>query len=95
MRYSLFISAIVLVFCSCADDSKRYLEYFKMSEEVLERSNKQISSQNHTLSEAIDSRLVDPNSSEEIKIWQPYAKKVEMNSLDLYQYIEALVTDLM
>ena len=94
MRYCIFISAIVLFFSSCANNSKSDLAVFRAITESLEQSNQTISESNADMSKSLYSRLTDPHTSEHAMIWQPKSEKISEASLSITKYITALKAEL-
>jgi GldM N-terminal domain len=90
MRYTIFISAIVLFFCSCVDNSKKNLTIFKVADEGLIRSSMWISSSTESTYSALENRLSDYYHNQKAKIWQPKALQLKSYCEDFYQYINDL-----
>lgn len=89
MRYSIFFSAIVLFFCSCAGDSKRYQETIKLLNDGLVQSTKAITNNNIATYHAFDQKLHD-QSYYNVEKWQQKAEQVRLVSDSVVQYINEL-----
>ena len=94
MKYIIPISAILLFFSSCADNSKRALAVFSATDEGLRQSIETISITNSIIYKAFNDRLVDPDYSEKAKIWQPKAMLVKILSDSIVRYIGEVKSEL-
>lgn len=93
MRYAILISAIILFFCSCLNDSGSNLEVFRTSDAGFKMSTETITSSNMQIYYALESRLHDPQYRR-AEIWQPIAMQIHLISDSIAQYVNELKIEL-
>jgi hypothetical protein len=90
MRYSIFISAIVLVFCSCADNSEKKLQVYQSTIKSLERSDEVIKYATADVRKELLTRLNDSRYFQRAQIWHPISNTTSQLSSSLIAYIDDL-----
>lgn len=95
MKYSIFISAIVLFFCSCSNDSGSELAVFMATKNSLEKSSQALKYVTDNIRKELNYRLTDPKTAEHAAIWEPKASKVSELTTHFFQYIEKLKLELL
>lgn len=94
MKYTLFISAVVLFFCSCVDDSKNELVVIKATINSLEQSNKTIQYFTNDTYKQLYERLNDPKTADRAALWQPTAARITELSSSVIDYISKVRSQL-
>jgi hypothetical protein len=95
MKYSLFISVIVFIFCSCADSAKKDLALLRATVYALDRSNNVISNASEDIRKDLNSKLADPRLANRALVWQPLADRVSKYSTSAINYIDTLKSQLL
>lgn len=91
MRYAIFISAVVLVFCSCADRiPEKKLETFHSTLNSLEESSKKIQLLTADLHKEFYKKINDSRYSDKARIWYPLSDSISDLSTLLTGYIKDL-----
>ncbi len=94
MRYFIPLSAIILFFSSCSDNSESTLNVFRATEEGLQQSNKTISQANEAIYHSLKEQLADSRNWESTIIWQPKAMYIKELSDSIIKYIRELKEEL-
>ena len=95
MRYAILISAIVLFFSSCSNNSKNELAVFKATEDALERSNKAIGDASKDIYGRIVDKIRDPMYANYTLPWKPVADRISEYSSFAIDYIDKLKIQLL
>lgn len=90
MKYSLFISAIVLFFCSCSNDSEKKLQVYKSTIKSIEKSSEKINRTTIDLRKELLARLNDFRYSNRANEWYPVSVKISDLSTSLISYVNGL-----
>jgi len=94
MRYLIFISAILIFFSSCSNDSKSDLAVFKATTNGLERSSVTISKISADFHRQLVEKLNDPKSAAQVAIWQPRALRISELASSMIEYINKVKSQL-
>ena len=89
MRYAILIAAIVLVFCSCTDNSKKELEMIRFLNEGLVNSTKAITYSNYSIYHSFEQKLRDFKYYN-VEKWRLKAEQVRLASDSVVEYINQI-----
>ena len=85
---------LVLTAILALNVSNEVINAFKVVDQSLITSNKNITASNNTLYQSLEEKLTKPESMEKAKVWVPLAMKAKQYSADMMTYIEGLKLDL-
>lgn len=94
MKYSIPCLVILLFFSSCKDNSDNNLIVFRVAEEGLQRSNKNISLSTNLVYHRIQEKTQAPETSEVALRWQPVTNEIKKLSGNIVKYIDSLKEEL-
>lgn len=95
MKFAIPISAILLFFSSCSNNSKSDLAVLMAAENSLEKSNKTLQHITDVIRKELNDRMTDPRTAPKAAIWEPKALKVSELTTDVIKYIEKLKSELL
>lgn len=94
MRYSIFISAIVLFFCSCSGNHQKELAAFRQNTNSLERSSKTMMLASEDIRKMISEKVNELSYSSRPLIWYSKATRFSTISTHVIEYINQLKSTL-
>ncbi len=94
MRYLVFISAIILIFSSCSDNSKSDNRAYKITEEALSLSTSRMNQHTTFEYKSLEAKVEDPHTHYQAIFWQPKAVQIKKLTSEVINYIEILKNDL-
>jgi len=94
MRYFIPIIGFIFIFSACKDNSQNNLTVYKIAEEGLHRSNKNISEATGKMFRELKDKAEDFKLREVANVWQPKAIKIKMFSDSIIKFIEGLKEEL-
>ena len=94
MRYAIPALTILLIFSSCSDNSKSEINVYKIAEEGLLQSNKNIDLATNTTYKEIQEKVHDPVTREIAIRWQSVANEIKQLTDSITKYMNGLKTEL-
>jgi gliding motility-associated protein GldM len=85
---------LVLIAILALNVSNEVINAFKVVDKSLTTSNDVISASNETIYKSLESKLTDPTSAENAKIWEPKAIQAKKYSDEMFAYLEDLKFEL-
>jgi gliding motility-associated protein GldM len=91
--FLLFLAAVLTLY-SCESNSKETLNAFKLLDESLNSSNRQIQISCDEIYHSLQERIYDPANKEKAAVWTPRAKRIVDLSQDITNFIDSLINAL-